>query len=110
MVSQTDTLFEALAASPCRRAIACLRAHGTLTLADLTEAVIETDCETPIEDVPAETVKRRYMQLYHQHVPRLQSAGVVTYDQERDLVGLTGDAASIEPRMRQALDQLRLEQ
>jgi hypothetical protein len=108
MVSQTevDPLMRALAAEPRRRAVACLRTHGTLTLADLTEVLVETCGQTHLRAVPAETVKRRYMELYHHHVPRLAAAGVVVYDQEDDLVRLTDDAVAIEPTVQRALDQL----
>jgi hypothetical protein len=37
-------------------------------------------------------VKQTYLSLYHNHLPKLSSAGVVQYDQDQDMVQLTDDA------------------
>lgn len=57
-----------------------------MSLPDLADecVVIEHNCH--LDDIPAKTVKRMYMSLYHCHIPKLVEEGVLEYDQERDLV------------------------
>jgi len=43
-----------------------------------------------VADIPAEQVQKVYLSLYHDHLPRLVDAGLLEYDQERDLVTPNG--------------------
>lgn len=70
-----------------RVTIEVMRTHeDTLTLADLAEEVTSRLTGRPIVDVDAETVAEVYISLYHDHLPRLVEAGLLEYDQDRDLV------------------------
>lgn len=59
-----------------------------LSLPDLAEDVAEWEAETSRSELSDERVKDVYMSLYHNHVPRLEDAGLVEYDQEQDAVEL----------------------
>lgn len=76
-----------------RRMLICLERHVTLSLADAAEELAVWAETASIADVPAEEVRDVYLALYHTHLPRLEHAGVVAYDQERDLVSLPGYGA-----------------
>lgn len=82
-----DTVFELLSNRRRRHALAALGCYEEpITLADLADEVAVREHGTSIEEVSAETVANIYFRLYHKDVPKLTSAGVIAYDQERDLV------------------------
>jgi len=60
-----------------------------VTLPDLADEVAVWAADRSIDEIPAEEVKEVYMSLYHSHVPKLEEADLVTYDQEGDLVSIT---------------------
>ncbi len=84
-----DTLLELLSNGRRRYALRCLSEHVTMTLADVAEEVAVWERDTTIDNISPEEVKEIYTALYHVHVPKMESANVVTYDQDNDLVGLT---------------------
>jgi hypothetical protein len=84
-----DTVFRALSVRRRRLALACLLPHETLTLPDLAELVVERETGERLDDVPADRVCRLYFSLYHTHVPKLEAADLVRYEQEGDLVHAT---------------------
>lgn len=53
---------------------------------DMAELVAERERAERLPDIDAETVRDVYLSLYHTHVPVLENADVVRYEQERDLV------------------------
>lgn len=82
-----DTVFALLSSRRRRYVLECLREFDEpLALADLADEVATRESDAPITEIPAESVKRIYMKLYHAHVPRLVDEGVVAYDQRRDTV------------------------
>lgn len=83
-----DTVFDLLTHQRRRYALACLKEHGSLALADLADEVACRENDCPITEVPEDEVLRVYSALWHAHVPKLAAHGVVAYDQERDLVAL----------------------
>nr|WP_225316448.1 transcriptional regulator [Haloferax sp. CBA1149] len=50
--------------------------------------------ETPVEDVTDEERQRVYISLYQTHLPKLESAGLVRYDEEERSVSLVSDVAT----------------
>lgn len=89
-----------LADSRRRHAIERLRSFdGPIGLADLADEVAAAEHGTSISAIPAEEVKRVYLDLYHSHVPRLAEVNVVEYDQESDLVELSAGADRLAPYM-----------
>lgn len=57
-----------------------------LTLADAAEAVAEREAGQSVVELSPERIKEVYISLYHDHLPRLLEAGLLEYEQERDLV------------------------
>ncbi len=57
-----------------------------LTLPDAAEEVAVRETGHSVTEIPAERVTEVYLSLYHDHLPRLVDAGLLEYDQERDLV------------------------
>ncbi|GAB3021154.1 DUF7344 domain-containing protein [Natronobiforma cellulositropha] len=57
-----------------------------LTLADVAEEVATREYDRAVTDISAETISEVYISLYHDHLPRLTDAGLLEYEQERDLV------------------------
>lgn len=87
-----------LLAHPRRRAVlACLAHHQTpIALADLADEVAVQEHDTRLPAIPAETVKRTYLSLYHTHVPKLEAAELVTYNQDQDQVVPINDVTAGE--------------
>lgn len=94
--SQISELFALFAHHRRRYALRELRQHtNPMTLADLADEIAIRENETPLAEVPAEEVKRIYMSLYHTHIPKLEEADLVHYDQEQDTLTLTDRAERI---------------
>lgn len=93
-----DDVFRLLADHRRRFAVSVLRDHERpMALADLADEVAVMEFGSTITGIPPEDVKHVYMSLYHSHVPKLEDYGVVTYDQESDLVTPTGKLAELTP-------------
>ncbi len=82
-----DAAFRLLADRRRRLLIEVVRAHDeALTLPDVAEEVAQRETGRSIVDLSPEQVKEVYISLYHDHLPRLVDAGLLEYEQERDLV------------------------
>ena len=93
-----DELFGLLADSRRRHAVAVLETHGEpLSLADVADEVASMETGRPLPDIPPETVLEVYCALYHTHVPLLERADVVCYDQQTDTVSLVADPDELAP-------------
>lgn len=91
-----DPRFEMQADRRRRCALHCLHQfEGPLALADLAEEVAVREHDASITEISAEEVKRIYMSLYHDHIPELEDASVVHYDQDRDVVALSENRAQL---------------
>lgn len=71
--------------------------HGSLTVDDLTAAVLEHDHQTPATEVPDDVTARVRLSLYHEHLPKMASTGVVEYDPEQLLVEPTEQFDRLQP-------------
>lgn len=76
----------------------CLSRHGTMALWDLADEVVVWTTGKRVPDVPAERCRTVYLTLYHTHVPRLERAGLVEYEDDRDLVALSDAALGVACR------------
>lgn len=81
-----STLFRVLAEPRRRVALEALCEHGSVALPDLAEVVAERSTGKRVDEISPEAVTRVYFSLYHNHVPELEEAGLVRYDQEEDRV------------------------
>lgn len=82
-----DDAFALLADQRRRLLLTVMRTYGEeLTLPDAAEEVAVRETGRKVTNIPAERVREVYLSLYHDHLPRLVDAGLLEYDQERDLV------------------------
>ena len=75
-------------------ALQYVQSHRTLALADLAELVAEDEEDQAVQEIAEEIVRDVYVSLYHAHVPLLEEADLVQYDQEQDLVSATDQLES----------------
>ncbi|MFB6130731.1 MAG: hypothetical protein ABEJ28_07930 [Salinigranum sp.] len=101
-----DSLFELLSNSRRRHTMRCLKEHATMTLADVAEEIAVRERATTIDKIDAESVQDVYHSLYHVHVPKLERADLVIYDQEQDLVGLTEEGMEVKLQVHEMEDVL----
>lgn len=87
-----DALHDLLAHHRRRHVLVCLDQHRQLPLADLADEVASQEHGEPITEITEEAVLRIYSSLWHAHIPKLEEADVVEYDQDRDTVALGANA------------------
>lgn len=88
-----DAVFDAMADQLRRHVIRCLPEEGhAVGLSELAWAVAEVEAAESGTDIAPETVTDIETSLYHLHVPKLEAAGVVEYDQDRNLVRVSTGA------------------
>lgn len=76
-----------LASERRRHLLSVVREHGeALALADVADEVAIRESGRPLTELTAERVARVYTSIYHDHLPRLVDAGLLSYDQSRDIV------------------------
>lgn len=79
--------LELLANQRRRHTLRVVRAHGeSITLPDVADEVAVRERGRPLPEISPETVSEIYISIYHDHLPRLVDAGLLAYDQERDLI------------------------
>jgi hypothetical protein len=94
----TDQAFDLLGDGTRRRALTSLQAaDGTMALGELAEETVARIEDAAPEAVPADRRKRTAASLHHCHLPKLDDAGVVSYDSTANLVEVTGRAEELEP-------------
>lgn len=82
-----DETFELLANERRRLLLHVMRSYGeAVTLPDAAEAVASREFGRDVATLSGERIATVYLSLYHDHLPRLVEAGLLEYDQERDLV------------------------
>lgn len=91
-----STLHDLLSSERRRHVLGCLAEHEQLALPDLADEVAAREHDEPLPQVPEDAVLTTYLSLYHTHVPKLADAGVLSYDQDTDVVALAADADEIE--------------
>ncbi|OLZ41888.1 hypothetical protein A6E15_13240 [Natrinema saccharevitans] len=88
--ASTETIDDAFALLADQRRRLLLRVMRTydeeVTLPDAAEEVAVRETGHSVTNISAERVTEVYLSLYHDHLPRLVDAGLLAYDQERDLV------------------------
>ena len=92
-----DMVFDVLKNRRRRYALHYLKQQeGSVKLSDLAEQVAAWENDTTINNISAAERKRVYTALYQSHLPKLDDAGIVDYNQNRGIVELTEKAAELD--------------
>ena len=67
-----------------------------VTLGELAEQIAAWENDTTIENISTEQRKSVYSALYQTHLPKLEEAGVLTYDRNSNVVQFTEDATNLD--------------
>src|SRR6056297_1255671 len=93
-----DLVFDVLKNRRRRYALHYLRnADETVQLSDLAEQVAAWENDIAVDAISAAERKRVYTALYQSHLPKLDDAGIVDYNQNRGIVELSTAAEQIDP-------------
>ncbi|MGA9401640.1 DUF7344 domain-containing protein [Haladaptatus sp.] len=93
-----DMVFDVLKNQRRRYALHYLKqADETVQLSDLAEQVAAWENDTTVGAISAAERKRVYTALYQSHLPKLDDAGIVDYNQNRGIVELSTAAEQLDP-------------
>lgn len=100
-----DAIFK-LCQHQHRRIVLAVLAHEqrSVTLNDLTKAVLKYNHQTPIAEVPEDLARDIRLSLYHSHLPILASKEVVSYDPSQQTVEPTQEFDRLQPTLSAILD------
>ncbi|WP_254524317.1 DUF7344 domain-containing protein [Natrinema caseinilyticum] len=88
-----DVIFELLKNRRRREVLAyLLEADETVTLGELAEQIAAWENDTEVNALSSDQRKRVYVALYQTHLPKMDDAGIVEYDQDRGLISLADNA------------------
>ena len=76
----------------------------SLTLTDLTQAVLKYNHQASPTAVSEDVLTEIRLSLYHAHLPKLASDGLITYDPDRQLVKPTEQFEQVQPTVSMILD------
>ncbi|SFR36606.1 DUF7344 domain-containing protein [Halogeometricum limi] len=89
-----DELFRILSNSRRRYIIYYLHEAGDeMSLKQLAAQIAAVENGTSVDEVTDEERQRVYISLYQTHLPKLEEAGIVSYDDEERIVALTPEIA-----------------
>jgi len=92
-----DVVFDILSSARRRYVLYLLRtSEEPIEMTDLAERVAAWENDTTVEELTKQQRKRVYVSLYQTHVPKLEDAGLVAYEQDSGIVELTAAAAGVD--------------
>lgn len=91
-----DVVFDVLSSKRRRQVLLLLKNEGPMRLTELAEMVAAMENDTSVDDLTKQQRKRVYVSLYQTHVPKLEDAGLVSYEQDSGVVELQARASGIE--------------
>jgi len=92
-----DLVFDVLKNRRRRYALHYLRrADDTVQLSELAEQVAAWENDIAVDAISAAERKRVYTALYQSHLPKLDDAGIVEYNQNRGIVELSGASEQLD--------------
>jgi DNA-binding transcriptional ArsR family regulator len=94
-----DVVFEVLSSTRRRQVLSLLKNEGPMELTELAEHVAAHENDTTVEDLTKQQRKRVYVSLYQTHVPKLEDADLVEYDQDSGIVQLQARASAVDRYM-----------
>ncbi len=100
-----DTVLD-LCGNKHRRIVLAVLAEEqrSLTVNDLRGTILTYNHHTPVTDASEEVLTEIRASLSHTHIPKLESAGVIEYDSERQLVEPTERFDQLQPHLSTILD------
>ena len=103
--SDFDSVLDVCRHQHRRIVLALLAAEGrSLTLNDLTKTVLKYNHQASPTEVSEDVLTEIRLSLYHVHLPKLASDGLITYDPDRQLVEPTEQFEQVEPTLATILD------
>lgn len=92
-----DELFHLLQNQRRRQVLVFLQdAEGETNMRDISEQVAAWENDTTIDALDSNERQRVYIALYQSHLPKLDDAGVLTYNQQRGIVSRTALADQLD--------------
>lgn len=93
----SDSVFELLSSKRRRMVLFYLRQHdGPATVNELARQIAAMENDVEVDDLTSQQQKRVYVSLYQTHLPKLESMGIIDYDQDEGQVRLTSRATEID--------------
>src|SRR6056297_2781768 len=88
-----DVIFELLKNRRRREVLTyLLDCDETVTLSELAEQIAAWENDTTVNQLNSDQRKRVYVALYQTHLPKMDDAGIIEYDQDRGLIELSDNA------------------
>ncbi|MHC3437968.1 DUF7344 domain-containing protein [Natrialbaceae archaeon A-gly3] len=88
-----DVIFELLKNRRRREVLQyLLETEETVTLGELAEQIAAWENDTEVTALSSDQRKRVYVALYQTHLPKMDDAGIIEYDQDRGLIELSDNA------------------
>lgn len=95
-----DEIFHLLQSDRRRLVIEHLRGRDDeVVMRDLVEEVAADEYNTSVESLDSTRRQRVYIALYQRHLPKLDDAGVIDYNQNRGIVRRNSLASEVEQRL-----------
>lgn len=92
-----DLVFEILSNTRRRMVLYYLRWYGgSVSVQELVGEVAALQNDVAVEDLTRQQRKRVYVSLYQTHLPKLEEAGLIEYDDDEGIVRLTDSADDID--------------
>ncbi len=102
-----DKIFHILQTQRRRDALRFLKdTDGTVEMRDLAEQVAAWENDTTIRALSSDERQRVYIALYQSHLPKLDSEGIIEYNQSRGIVERGPLADQFDPYLDLAGDQM----
>lgn len=99
-----ESIHDLLAARRRRYVLYCLHLYANpMRLRDIAGRISEWEHGAPETELLEEHL-HIYTSLYHDHVPKLTDAGVITYSQAEDMLELTPNAAQVRPHLKRTAE------
>lgn len=73
--------------------------QGSFTMDELTAAIVRQNHHADMDTIPDGTVTQIRRSLHHDHLPRLQAAGLIDYDTDTHRVECTDEFGKIQPHL-----------
>jgi DNA-binding transcriptional ArsR family regulator len=100
-----DLVFEILSNTRRRMVLYYLRQNdGAATVKELAEQIAALENDVDPEDLRRQQRKRVYVSLYQTHVPKLEDAGIIEYDDASGEVRLTNRAGEFDSYLTSTTD------